>query len=134
MLLVAPDQHIGLTTLDQHEIPAPLTTPLTVREVRPGAFRFELGAPSAQPAYLFVSENYHPAWHAQVDGHEARVVRAQYSLMAVPLPAGARSVQLAFSSPGYRRGQIITVLALLVVVVIMGVDRVRRRPRIDPGG
>jgi uncharacterized membrane protein YfhO len=74
-----------------------------------------------------VSENYHPAWHAKVDGREARVVRAQYSLMAVPLPAGARSVQLAFSSPAFRQGQIITLVALLLVLVTIGVDVVRRR-------
>jgi membrane protein YfhO len=129
MLLVSPDQHIGLATLERHEMPAPLTAPLAVRELRPGAFRFELGAPSTEPAYLFVSENYHPAWHAEVDGREARVVRAQYSLMAVPLPPGARSVELAFSSPVFRRGRIITVLALLLVLVTIGADAVRRRSR-----
>ena len=133
MLLVAPDQHIGLTTLEQHEIPAPVTTPVAVRELRPGAFRFELGAPRAEPAYLFVSENYYPAWHAEVDGHEARVVRAQYSLMAVALPAGARSVELTFSSPAFRRGQFITLVALLLVLVTVGMDLVRRRSSAKDG-
>ena len=128
MLLVSPDQKVGLTTLEQHEIPTPVTAPVTVHELRPGAFHFELEARS-EPAYLFVSENYHPAWHAEVDGREARVVRAQYSLMAVPLPAGARSVQLVFSSPAFHRGQIITVLALVLLLVTIGVDAVRRRSR-----
>jgi membrane protein YfhO len=127
MLLVSPDQQVGLTTIERHEIPAPITTAVAVRELRPGAFRFDLGSPRAEPAYLFVSENYHPAWHAEVDGRKAAVVRAQHSLMAVPLPAGAHSVQLAFSSPAFRRGQIITILALLVVLVTLGVEVVRRR-------
>jgi hypothetical protein len=127
MLLVSPDQHTGLAMLEPREIPAPLTTPVAVRERRPGAFAFDLGAPQAEPAYLFVSENYHPAWHAEVDGRPARVVRAQYSLMAVPLPAGARSVELSFSSPAFRQGQIITLVALLLVLGTIGVDVARRR-------
>ena len=131
MLLVAPDQHVGLATLEQHEIPAPVPTTVTARAIRPGALRFDLEAPRAEPAYLFVSENYHPAWHAEVDGHAARVVRAQYSLMAVPLPAGARSVVLTFSSPGFRRGEIITILALLLLLVTIGVEVVRRRQRTE---
>ena len=127
MLLVAPDQHTGLVTLEQHEIPAPLTTFVAVRELRPGALRFDLATPRAEAGYLFVSENYHPAWHAEVDGRQARVVRAQYSLMAVPLPAGARSVQLAFSSPAFRQGQLITLATLLLVLVTIGMDVVRHR-------
>jgi hypothetical protein len=137
MLLVAPDQHTGLATLDRHEVPPPVTTPVAVRELRPGAFRFDLGAPRAEPAYLFISENYHPAWHAEVDGRPVRVVRAQYCLMAVPLPAGARSVQLAFSSPALRQGEIVTGVVLLLVLVTIGMDVVRRRSSrrlAGPGG
>jgi hypothetical protein len=142
MLLVSPDQQTGLTTLEQHEIPAPIPTPVAVRELRPGAYHFDLGAPRAEASYLFVSENYHPAWHATVDGREARVVRAQYTLIGVPLPAGARSVDLAFSSPALRQGQVITLLALLLVLVTMGVDAARRRsgrrsegsPQDEPNG
>ena len=132
ILLVSPDQHIGLTTLDRHEIPEPVTTPVAVHQLRPGAYRFDLGAPSAQPAYLFVSENYHSAWHAKVDGREARVVRAQYSLMSVPVPAGARSVDLVFSSPGFPRGVSITLVTLVLVLAIIGLDLARRRSRRDP--
>ena len=40
-----------------------------------------------------MSENWYPDWHATVDGKPAQVVRAQFSLMAVPVPAGAQTVQ-----------------------------------------
>jgi len=129
MLLVSPDQHIGLSSLEGHEIPESIPTPVAVHELHPGAMRFDLAAASAAPSYLFVSENYHPAWHAEVDGRPARVIRAQHSLMAVPLPAGARSIQLSFSAPGSRRGQMITLLALLLVVATIGTDVVRHRAR-----
>ena len=127
MLLVSPDQQVGLATVEGHEIPEPMTEPVTVHEIRPGALRFDLATPRTAPAYLFVSENYHPAWHAKVDGREARVLRTQYTLMGVPLPVGARSVELVFSSPGYRRGQVITMVALLLVLGTIGVGLVRRR-------
>jgi uncharacterized membrane protein YfhO len=76
---------------------------------------------------LFVSENFHPAWHATVDGQPARVIRAQHALIAVPLPAGARSIELVFSAPGFRRGEVITLLALLLVLATVAADVVRQR-------
>jgi uncharacterized membrane protein YfhO len=54
--------------------------------------------------------------------------------MAVPLPAGARSVVLTFSYPGFRRGEIITILALLLLLVTIGVEVVRRRQRPERQG
>ena len=50
ILLVSPDQHIGLASLVGHEIPEPLLAPVAVHELRPGALRFDLGAPRATPA------------------------------------------------------------------------------------
>ncbi len=47
--------------------------------------------------------------------------------MAVPLPAGARSIELSFSAPGFRRGGMITLLMLLGVLAAVGADAVRRR-------
>jgi hypothetical protein len=106
--------------------PEPLTTPVRVREAGAGAYRFQLAQPSAEPCYLFLSENYYPAWHAAVDGRETPVLRAQYSLIAVRLPAGAREVTLTFSSAAYRHGKAVTLAALFLLVVLAGTEVVRR--------
>jgi len=93
--------------------------------VRPGAFRFELEEPALTPAYLFVSENYYPAWQARVDGQPAPVVRAQMSLMAVPLAQGSRVVELEFTSSRYAVGRAITLTTLVLLLGAMGYGRMR---------
>jgi Bacterial membrane protein YfhO len=124
-LLVPGDGSVGVSA--PLGVPEPIAAPVTVETPHEGHYRFGFAATTA-PAYLFISENYYPDWHATVDGQPAQVVRAQFSLMAVPVRAGATSVELSFASPAFRRGHFITlvVLAGLLVVAATGV-RVRRR-------
>jgi hypothetical protein len=109
-VLVPPDAPIGVS--------APLGTTALIDDSvrtempREGQYRFTLAAPAPSDAVLSVSENYYPDWHATVDGKPAPVVRAQFSLMAVPVPAGARVVELTFRSEAYRRGLVISLVVL----------------------
>lgn len=131
LLLVPPDAPVGDTSLAA--LPEAVPIDVDVTEVRPGWYRFALETPPADSAYLFVSENYYPAWRATVDGREAPVVRAQFTLMAVPLPAGARSVELVFRSTTYRIGRIVTLATVLLVAGVVVAERLRRR-RESSGG
>lgn len=117
ILLVAPDAPVGATSLAA----LPDTVPVAVRavELRPGAFRFELAQPAPRESYLFVSENYYPGWRAWVDGRPAPVARAQLSLMAVPVPAGARAIELSFTSPRYRLGRAISIATAIVLAGLL---------------
>jgi hypothetical protein len=114
LLLVPEDAPVGVTSLSA--LPDSVSVGVRSTETRPGAFRFELEAPAPFPAYLFVSENYYPAWRARVDGRSAPVVRAQVSLMAVPLAQGARVVELEFKSRRYALGRAITLTTLVLLV------------------
>jgi len=125
LLIVSPDERVGVRALAA--MPAPATTGVSVRELRPGAYRFDLAAPAPQPAYLFVSENYDPAWRATVDGTPARVLRAQHALMGVAVPAGTRSVALTFASRAYARGKVITLIVLLLALGTLAADYAGRR-------
>ncbi len=65
-----------------------------------------------------------------MDGREAAVGRAQYTLIGVPLPAGARQVELTFREAAYERGKLLTLAALaLTAVLIAGGVVVERRRR-----
>jgi hypothetical protein len=125
LLLVAPDAPAGVATLTT--LPDPVPIDVKAVQVRPGWYRFDLASPPARPSYLFVSENYYPAWRATVDGADTPVLRAQYALTAVPLPAGARSVELVLRSRTYRIGRLITLGTLLLVAGALTADRIRRR-------
>jgi hypothetical protein len=113
VLLVPPDAPVGVTSLST--MPDTVGIPVHTRQIRPGTYRFELAAPLERAAYLFVSENYYPAWRARVDGVPQPVVRAQLALMAVPLPAGSRVVDLTFQSGRYRWGRDITAATILLL-------------------
>jgi uncharacterized membrane protein YfhO len=55
---------------------------------------------------------------AKVDGKPVQVFRADYVLMGVPLPAGARSVEFSFDNATYPRGRSITLAALTLSLLL----------------
>ena len=98
-------------------LPAPLSTGVTVTSYAPGKITLGLDAPAPAGSALIVSENYYPGWQATVNGREAKVGRADYTLIGVELPQGARTVELQFDSASYHTGKAITLVALVVAVV-----------------
>jgi Predicted membrane protein len=108
----------------------PLTT--STSGFGPGKATIALSAPAPAGAALVVSENYFPGWRATVDGREAAVYRADYNLIGVPLPAGARRVELSFRDPAVSTGEAITLtaLALAVLALALGLVNDRRRMRL----
>jgi len=100
-------------------LPAPLSITTSVSRYEPGHVIIDLGAPAPPGASLMVSENYYPGWIASVDGKPARLGRADYSLIGVELPQGARNVELTFTSPAYQQGKTVTWIAILVGVVLL---------------
>jgi len=111
-------------------LPAPLDIPITVRKWTPGHIVLALDRPAPANATLVVSENYFPGWTATADGKATPVARADYVLIGVELPAGARDIELMFTSRPYDNGKLLTLLSLgmatLALVVGLVVDRRRR--------
>lgn len=111
------------------QLPAPLD--LTARITRRTADGIDvaLSAPAPAGAAMVLSENYYPGWVARVGGTQVPVGRADYTLIGVSLPAGAREVSLQFTSPRYETGRMLTLVALLgsTVAAVGGVLLERRR-------
>ena len=63
-------------------------------------------------ALFVLSENDYPGWHAFVDGIETSVLRADYSLMAISLPAGDHRVEFVFDSMTVKLGALLSVLTI----------------------
>jgi hypothetical protein len=133
VIVKAPDDAVLATILDQRfdvgtvalfdtsaavqgqdvkTLPPPLTIDAKVTRYDPGHISVRLDAPAPAGSALVVSENYYPGWRATVDGRPATVGRADYVLIGVALPTGARSVDLTFHSASYERGKTITLVAL----------------------
>ena len=101
-------------------IPEPLPIRAVVDSFASGFARLTLDAPAPAGSALVVSENYFPGWSATVDGQAASVERANLSLMAIALPAGARSVEVTFDSAPYHLGARVTLIALLLAALWFG--------------
>jgi hypothetical protein len=83
---------------------------------------------SEEPALLVVADNWYPAWHAQVDGREVPVLRANHSLRAVEVDAGEHEIVFTYRSP-ILRFSLWTSLVSLVAVVGLAVAPPARRFR-----
>jgi uncharacterized membrane protein YfhO len=100
-------------------IPEPLAIRAAVDSFAPGHARLTLDAPAPAGSALVVSENFYPGWTATIDGTPATVERANLSLMAVPLPEGARSIALTFDSAPYHTGKQVTIAAIVLALLLM---------------
>ncbi len=110
----------------------PPLSDVRVRATRyePGHITLALDRPAPAGSTLIVSENFYPGWEATADGRPAPVGRAQYVLIGVGLPAGARSVELRFRSATYERGKVITIASILLAsLALLGGIIVSRRRR-----
>ena len=76
----------------------------------------ELNVKAGGPRLLVVSENYHPFWHAWVDGKEQPLYRANYAWKAVAVPAGEHRVVLRFHDPIATACRWITLLSTLFAI------------------
>ena len=117
VILLAPDAPITPPAVDS--LPPASRTDAAVAAWEPGRMTVRLEPVPEQDAYLLVSENFFPGWTAKVDGSPTPVVRGDVSLITVPLPAGAREVTLAFTSPSYDRGRLVTFFSLAVAAGLL---------------
>ena len=99
-------------------LPQPLGITTKVTRYDPGHIALDLSAPAPAGSALVVSENYYPGWTARVNDRDAApVVRADYTFIGVPLPAGATRVSLDFHDPAYGTGKAVTFVAVLLALL-----------------
>jgi hypothetical protein len=110
-------------------LPEPTGIAVHTVSYAPGHIVLQLAKPAPPGSALVVSENFYPGWKATADGKDALVVRTDYSLMGVVLPAGAARVVLTFTGPAYHRGKTITLLALALSVIGIAAGIVLERRR-----
>jgi hypothetical protein len=103
--LIDPSSKTPAVTLAAVPAPLPITVSTTTYDA--GRIVMTLSAPAPSGAALVVSENYYPGWVATVDGTPVTPERANLTLIGVPLPAGAKSVELTFTSAAYSTGRTI---------------------------
>jgi hypothetical protein len=87
------------------------------------------------PALLRLADLWYPDWHAYVDGRRVPVLKADYLLRAVAVPAGRHRVEFRFESAAVRNGLLLSLGSLLVVLAGFAVSwwlGRRARPAVTP--
>ena len=88
-----------------------------------------LATSAERPGYLVLSEVWYPGWRATVNSEPAPVLRANYTLRALPVPAGELTIRLWYAPDSWRRGLTLfgVGVLLLACLYLWQVGRVRSR-------
>ena len=91
-----------------------------------GPGHLEIRVRSAEPGLLFISENFMPGWRAEWTGADrtsqpARlpVARAHHAFLAVPVPAGEGTVELAYRPASVRWGIAISGVSWIALLLVL---------------
>ena len=79
--------------------------------------RVEVKTESISPAILVLSENHYPGWRATVDGKSVDVIRVNYNLRGVAVPAGSHLVKFVYRPKSVLVGLVISLLTLAALAV-----------------
>jgi hypothetical protein len=79
------------------------------------------------PGLLRLADLWYPDWTATVDGKPERILKADYLLRAVPVPAGRHRVEFHFRSAAMRHGLTLSIVSLVLTLGLLGLGLLRRR-------
>ncbi len=82
---------------------------------------------TSKPAVLVLSDVWHPAWRATVNGEPAYVGRVNEAFRGVVLPAGEHAVRFYYDLPTLRYGIRTSIVASIIFVMLLIRALTRRR-------
>ena len=108
------------------------STPSSARLTSDRPQRVAIAVEAATDAWLVLADAWFPGWTATLDGTPTPVLRANYLVRAVAVPAGRHEVVFSYDPPGYATGRTVsggawgTLGAALLLAGLLG----RRRRRL----
>lgn len=75
---------------------------------------------SDRAGFMLVAGNYHPYWHATVNGAPAKVYKAFGTLRAVEIPKGKSEVSMEFRSSPFHTCLKVSLAAIVLLIAIAG--------------
>lgn len=111
--------------------PAAYDSSATIRLLSHGPRKLRYESNSTTDGLGVFSEIYYPiGWKATIDGREAPILRANYVLRALNVPAGKHLIEFSFDPPAYVAGNAITsIFSWVVLLVLIGSIGVSLRKR-----
>jgi uncharacterized membrane protein YfhO len=72
---------------------------------------------TASDGFLVMSDTFYPGWRAQVDRAPTPVVRANFALRGICLPAGNHEVVFSFEPTTLQVGMVLSLVGLVVLAL-----------------
>lgn len=94
-------------------------TQVQVKLARVTAQRVELDVDAAADCMVVLAQTYYHPWQAQIDGHPAHLLRANYAFDALQVPSGKHHVRLVYRDRALVWGAAISGLTLLLSMVVV---------------
>ena len=120
--LLSPDFDARTTVLVSEQLPMGITArPFganSIRWLERGNAVQRLQVNVSASTLLVVLDNYYKAWHAQVDGEDVPLIRANHTFRAIPVPAGQHEVVMRYSTETVQASAIASGIILLVLLVL----------------
>lgn len=95
---------------------------VTLTGYKPSELTYSFSSPSEQ-LVVFSEIWYGPdlGWEATINGQPAELIRANYALRALRVPAGEHTIVMSFTPSSYSTGYIISLIcSLLIIVGVLG--------------
>jgi hypothetical protein len=105
-------------------------TPPSVSDVQITYFapeKITLNVNTGSPAILDIALPVYPGWHAQIDGAETPILRADTAMTAIVVPVGQHTIQLTYTPSSFTIGAIISIAAIGFILILILVLFVSRR-------
>lgn len=105
--------------LNENRLGQPVNASIELINYRPDRLVYEYSSPNDALA-VFSEIWYDKGWKAFVDGKELPILRANYVLRALQLPGGNHQVEFRFEPTSYHRGELISLIASIILVLGAG--------------
>jgi hypothetical protein len=96
----------------------PTDSTATAEATRVGNQHVTVKVKAPQQNFLVVSEVYYPEWHAYIDGIEVPMLKTNFLIRGVVVPAGSHTVEFKYISPSFETGRTISLAANGIIVII----------------
>ena len=96
----------------------PADSSATVRVVGRGNQKLTLATNNSAKSMLVASEVFYKEWHCYVDGVETDIIKTNFFLRGVVVPAGKHTVEFRFESPAFQTGRTVSIVSNIIASLI----------------
>jgi hypothetical protein len=91
---------------------------IELTQYAPDYLIFESNAPQEQLA-VFSDIYYEKGWKAYIDGNEVDIIRTNYILRGLMIPAGEHDIEFRFRPQSFAIGQTVAIISSLIILILM---------------